>query len=871
MSLEQLGNYLFGEPVPERSHEYHQDTVRVALYRMDPQNPETLLMPSDAMIRFVLTEAPDMDTRQLEQILFESMASPVSEATTMTWEVKGNKKDVVNPNQIIMPGGGGKPVDPSHPIGNKSILKTALEESSQEVHLIAHEAVVIPKASYTYSFNHPRLPDTKKPGRLKNTTHLVAAHCAPSDVVRYFDPADKLQNVLSLTPSEVTQVLHNDGYNMSETEFFPLVDSLSINQERRKQAGVMSHDSEIPFKTEIETQAYIYEAFIQREIIIRLSELAHLTKGRTYRHIQSYLHTEAPTSKNAAMVDIEKARKLTLQIEKSYTNQLAAPVRYISPESYQQLVDVGISPERLKKRMKLIDDKKEAMRQISLELTVRYYKETGPQFPLLLSQVMAQIPTWGKYEYTILSQCPELKHIVDIACETFNVNPETDNWHDTLRTRLAVFRATELTNPPEYKQINDRWTLRFCNPTDTSVWTIGDPNKLGLLSSKVNKYLDLTLIPLSKVADQTTLNLLKSDALGSVTSEISELTMLMLGNDQYTGAAIEETSERAAGSRKLVHILHMDRVDRMRMEKVKTHIKPFREAARALLGKPVGTITTAAGVFKRHSIASELAQSVVHDREFNTKYHTVDITSFDIPVIFFIREKDEFSLYRKFIERGGIESAEEDLSDSFGFMGALDEGTWKKTVQQRYPTMNNDEVSRLAEHWSLWATSVVLSGFNQYVLRNREALHPKVRLYKGRVSPEFEGILPIEEQGHGSASSHATWKWVKFLEEMTDDTRNTYQVEWQFFPSVRSMVAKKEDDTLFDIMRLFHHGEYRYSSIRVNYGLDKTYDGVMTGYYTKRRQQELFSRKWYSQMLVYLYHWLKEYVEPNEGTIFKRS
>ncbi len=850
-----------------REHEYHQDTVRIALMRMEPAMILEHMLPSNEALTQLLADKTSLQGEKLEHYILHEASSPLPEVTTMIWEVKAAGQNVVNPNQVILVGGGGRQVDPTHPIKAKDIIKAARNEAFEEVHLVAHRPKILDNITYTYSFDHPRLPDTKKPGRLKNTTHLVVARAAPHDRVHFFDPQDKLQNVLQLTPSRVSSLFETETiYHHGDGRVFTLVDSLSSSAQRRKKAHVISDPTEIArFKAAVEAEAYIYEAQTMRRVLSYLESVPdHQLRKSEQRQITILLRRPDPASQQDAIRQLTTMKRILHNIEKSYSDKTNFPNLYVDQKLFGRLKALGVSEHRLKSRMKLIQDLSTATRWVAQDLSVEYYAETGPQFPLLLAHMLSELQHWSKHDYELIARCPPLKHIVDTVCETFNVNTAQEGWYATVVKNLCQFLTMEKTNPPAYEGIKQRLTQRYCNPDpETGVHVIGDPIKLGKLSQKVEGFLLQQFEPLKKTVNPAILTNLRPNALGSTTQEIPELVMRMFGMSQYTGQPINN-SERNAAMRKLCEMIRIDQVDQMVTAKTGTHIKPLRSAMDTLLGDRVGTIRTAAGTFDHHIIPPEKIHMFKHLIDIPPiTIFGIDLSEFDIPLAFSVRVKDEYSAYRKDLERGGIESPDEDMSDIFGFMIGLDLHRFEQQLYQRHPLIAQAMAQEITRHWQRWASQLILNALMIQVTADRETQHPVFRLYKGRVSSTMEGLLDIEGQQKGSASSKEKWEWIKYVMEMHENSGAMFQVEMQHFPSLEDMVKKKLDDERFHRDRLFNHTEGRYPLIRVVFGMQETYGDAMQAYYAWRNERKLFRLPWHRRLRLWLFFWLKRYAQQD--------
>ncbi len=842
-------------------HVYHQDTVRVALYRMDGTTIESQMIPSPGNIDTILAGTAATGIA-LEHELFHDHSSAMPQMTTVMMEIKANGKAVVNPEQLILPGGGGIKVDPEKPISEKTILKTARRELFDEVHLNAHKAHVAPNASYTYSFDHPRLPDIKSPGRLKNTTHLVIAKGAPHDKVNYFDPKDKLQNVVGLLPSQVTTLFANNGLTI-DGKFYPIVDSLSRDTKNHKKARVQLYNSPDQFTQTVETESYVYESFIQRKVLSRLLQLSKIGKSELTSSIRHFIAAPKPTTKSEAQRDLSKTLGFIQKIEKRL-NPLSPIGPALFPEqTIVSLTKRGVTKERIAKRSMLTMLMNEAVRQVKLDITTEYYKEAGPQFPLLLAHTISQVETWGAYEYSIISRCPELKHIIDTICDVFEINPRNDMWHAQLLEQFNLYRQLEFSDFKAYEQVGKTLAKRFCNPTSAEVWRIGDPEKLGYLSGEVNKFIEKEILALSHKIPKENLNRLNGDPLGTSTSEIGELMMIILGVDQYADEPVH-ASERAAALCKLVHELHMDRVDAAARVKTNLHIKPIRESAKAIIGAPVETITIEGGRYTRHHIPKELLaippdrSSRPYDGEFTDPvFRDIDVSQFDVDIFFSLREKDKYSRYRKFLAQGILEHPEREMTDEFGFMLALDIDSWKKALSEEYPHLSNDHLSEMADYFSVWAIQRILVKFHDQLDERRASLHPKHTLEKGRWDKKFSKILTIEPQDGGSAASDSdSFQWLKYGYMMHDDS-GVYELEWQIFRSLDDLIHKKLDDPDYNFRRHIQFIEHRYSMLETLFGSKKAYNDVMSEYHKRKDpfyalpssiRMRIFT--WYHQLLL---------------------
>jgi len=854
----------------ERSeNEYHQDTVRLVLLRMDPNNLVSQMLPSNEEIAHILKSMPDVKGSQLEQFILHETSSPLPELTSMIWEVKGSAKNVVNPNQVILVGGGGKKHDDAHPIRMKDIIKTARAEALEEVHLIAHKPMVIEGASYTYSFDHPRVPDhkgKKRPGRLKNTTFLVSARAAPHDRVNFFDPQDKLQNILQLRPTQVSRLLNEEAVPGSHGKIFTLLDSLSLNEDTRLDAKITGDLNEVRnFRAAIEDEAYAFEARIIKRVLSHLSKVPgnQLKDGRQ-RDIARLCKLPDPATKADALAQIAQARAALKSIEHSYNDKTKHPILFVENETFQELVKRGVSEHRLKARMKLISDVELAAQRVSEELTVEYYKETGPQFPLLLANIMAEKPYWSTHSYELISQSPELKHVVDTACRVFGINPTHNGWYAKMAARLQEFRLLERNDPQTYYERSRQLQARFCNPDPaTGVHAIGEPIKLGKLSEKVETFFKQQFAPLSRKIDTALLTSMRPDQLGSTTQEIGELMLRMFGISQYDGQEIS-ASERNAAMMKMVEMIRIDRVDKTVVSKTNTHIRPLRSAMDRLLGSRVGVMKTASGTVDRHVIPIwkiDMFKDLISLQ--NTTIYGVDFSKFDIPITFSVRVKDEYSVYRKDLERGGIDTQDEDLSDIFGFMTGLDIHQFKYDLLREYPSLPPYAINEVVHLWQRWASQLFLNAIMMQVDADNGSHTTHFRLYKGRVSETMDGLLSIEDQQKGSASSDSKWEWIKYVMEMHDDTGAMFQVEMQHFPSIEDLVKKKLDDSRFQFARLFDHAPGRYPIIRVLFGMQDAYDDVMRAFYERRNLRRQFRLVWWRRLRLHVYSWLKNMTEED--------
>lgn len=864
-------------PLDRKEHMYHQETVRVAILRMNADDLTHDLFPSAHTIDNVIHTYAGASPETLEALLL-GKAGPLPEITRMVWEAKATGRQVVNPNQIILVGGGGTPRDPSVPRTSNSILKAAREESFQEVHLVAHKAALVNGAQYTYSFPHPRLPDTHKPGRLINTSYLVRAQAAPHDEVQFYDPQDKLQEVIELTPRGVTRLLETETLTIDDGRTFTLVDSLLTQPTQKTHGRVMVEELQaMQFREAIESEGYIYEASSMRRVIANLERVpGNEIKGHERRQIERYLRSPQATDKSTALADLETARSILKNIEKSYSDKTKTPVRYISEESYQKLLGAGVSENRLKRRMKLVDTLSTAARWTEEELTVECYVQTGPQFPLLLSHLLSEHAEWTQHDYELISRSPVFKHIVDTACRVFAVDPLSNpSWHKHVREKLQAFRKKELTHPQEYTATRTDLMEAFCVPRDLRVPAIGNSVKLGLLSEKVETFLRRQLGPLSRVADDGTLMRLRHKALGSTTSEIPELLMRMFGVDQYDGSPVEQ-SEQNAAARKLIEMIRINQVETRRIPKLSAQIKPLREAANTLLGERVGLVKTSTGVFEQYDVSASVIDRY-KDRVAagNSVIEGIDVSAYPISVAFSVRVKDEFSEYRKDLERGGIDPIEEELSDMFGFMMGLNQHEFQKAIRHDYPLLPAHSVTRVVEHWKRWASQFLLESIILRELETHADDNPTFRLYKGRsAGPGMTGImqdLKIEPQETGSASSEAKWEWIKYVLEMTDQNGDIYRVEIQLFPSIEDMVKKRRDDEDYDLKRLFLHAEGRYPLVRVLFGMQGAYGDVMRGFYEKRQTQNRRRRSWRKHIKNLVLQWIQKELEKEQIIYTYRS
>jgi hypothetical protein len=835
----ELGDFLYMReriqsllPEQKKGQEYHQDTVRVALLHMDPRLTSSML-PSSQIIHDTLQALPNLHGEALTQHILIGLSSVRPEVTTMVWEVKDSGKDVVNPNQVILPGGGGAPYDPG--ISEKKLIETAIQETAEEVHMVAHNPFVVPDAVYTYSIDHPRLPDTKKNGRLINTSHLIVAQAAPHDQLRFFDPKDKLQGILCLTPSQVTSLLENEFIRTDEGHIFPLVDSLAIQHPQLSSKTQTDPKEAQRFKTALEDHAYMYEAKMMRNILQQLLKIPGNKIRQTERHrIQKMNSLAQPTSKREALTQLSAMTSILQNIEKSYDDRKSDPIRGMDQQTFEALIERGANENTIKKRMKLMHDLAQAARRVAQEASIDAYAKTGPQFPLLLSQLLSEKHMWDDHIYEPISKSPMLKHVVDSVLASLDIDPQAPGWHATVVNRLQALRQSRDTNLHAYKAFGDALTNRYCNPYRAAgVHAIGSIEKLGRLSEEYEELLKDITNPLEKIVNADSIFKLKPDPLGSTTQEIIELSMRMFGFSQYDGRSISP-AERNAAIRKLCEMIRLDRVDRTLEKKLNSEIFTLRKAVDAIIGDPRDIISLQSGIYTVYTVPKEKIAQLAQEISLPPPLvHEVDLSAFDQTIVFGVRVKSRKSAYRKDLERGELDQENEDLSDIFGFMSALAADEFEKQLAKSHPHLHPTQKKDVIDTWKRWSSQLFLQGIIHMAKKNYSAFTPSFTLSNGRASASLQDILPIKKQQYGSASSNVKWEWIKYVLNMYDTTGKLSQVEIQHFPTIGEMDKKKVDDPLFEHTRLLTSAPTRYSIMHVYFGMQESYDDVMKSYRTQ--------------------------------------
>jgi 8-oxo-dGTP pyrophosphatase MutT (NUDIX family) len=834
--------------LPEKT----QDVVRVI----------TLHMASAESSRFLMMNPPMIDIEPTGE-WFDLDIMP--QVTTMIWEQKAGIGKSENPNQLLLPGG---KID-EQTINEKTVKKAGRRELWEELHLKASDLISLSHLDHAYSFVHSKLINRKKPGILHNRVHMVSTIVSPHDHARYFDPSDKLAATLSLRPNQVTELLETNQVAGPDGTVGYLLDSLSTNMYQRQKAQVRTDGKEHIVKDAIETHAYVFEATTQREVIVRLLNSTEADVFELSYNKYEILRTmETPTTVKEAQEMMQLIHVIVHEIEMKYEPSAVQQV-VIPPEaSITTLMEHGITEDQIKRRVLLASEISEAIKEVAFDETVRISAATGPQQPYIVAQAFTELSRPTNYEFGALAQVPEMRHIVATACNVFDINPRLDVWHDQLMEHLREFRKLRSSSLREdrikYKIFHDRFATLFCTPLDPDhVSPIRDTRHLGRLSKLANDFLSFLREPLASIADPNTLNALMPDPNGVKTSEISELFFRAFGVSQYKDEAITR-SEQYAATRKLLLMLTIHKVETIWEKETNLHIFPFRNAFNTLFGEMVDTVrvgdTFAYSRYRLDPMVFTEYPTLAHYEDSSA--FGIDFKEFPLWVISDIREKDILSLIRKYIERGGTESEDEELSDFFGVMITLDDEQFKKDFTQKMPytTLSGESMEQVTAAWKRWAAKVVLLGLQEALIKDRASNNPTFRMYKGRESATMKGIVPIEGQKAGSAASVSDddkWEWIKYVFEMTDSTLEEYQEEIQFFPSFADLALKKVDDKRFWQARSFAPTQDRYPLASVFFGVQDVYEEVARKYILSKLK-EIEKQPWYRRISSYIWHYIQQ-------------
>lgn len=861
----------------ERLPEREQNVIRIITLQLArPEDIVPDMLPDLSDLEESARSDPGFNDQKAAGILDERLSMETNacfaQVTRSVWEQKA--AHAVNPGDILL-AGGKIPPPKNGELSADEIRKATDEEAWQELHLNLTNIKLLP-GKRQYEFRHPWLFGPKKPGLLKNTEYLAVGEVPPYDRALTPDQRDKLQAALRLCPAEVDDLL-TDERIQTPGGTGTLIDSLSADPARKLTMHLVTDRTEAATREQIRFQVHRYEAVMVRHVLINLINRLPVENISSdlmaiFDELSSIPDPEMPRDADIMM---DYAQSLLSYIESQYTEKQieTQPLRHIDPDAFVRLTEAGYPPQRLLRRIRLIDDLQVALRQSGLERTVELTRRTGPQRPYILAQMLTSFDHISPVEYREIEKDPAIKHIFDTACRAFNIDRKNERWYDDLLYALVSYKKLKRDDDPrtigQYKALHDSMEDKFIHPLDPKhVPKIGTKSKLGRLSQEANEFLPYMGNPMKPIASPKLRSLLSSGPNGSKTSEIPELLLRSMGLSQYWqrneiteyGRITKQISpqEQYAALRKLLLILLFEEVDAIWERETRMHIRPFRDAFDAMFGER----------FDAQEASSELAfDRYVLTKSFVAKHESdgtttrdervidgIDVSAY-LPCIYLaIREKDRFSIARKIIERGRLEdtSAEMEqtsdlLSDFFGFLMVLDKDEFTRALLADHPELaiRPGKVETITLGWQKWATKTVLEGMYMELIDLYHARIPHIERKKGREGGKTKGWISMDSQKRGSAASNIEdIDWIKYLQEMhlfgdpTEDNpdefdaHNTirFQTEIQWYIDGDAVRRKKMDDVRYELERSFLRASDRYSTNYVIFGLQDDYKDLVASH-----------------------------------------
>jgi len=765
------------------------------------------------------------------------------EITTCLLEVKNDK--AINKNQIMLPGGKVRGKSKNNPT-DEDIYDSINAKIWEELHLNPTKIELLPLPVRKVSFKHERLFGKHKPGTLINHEHFAVATVAPFDRnIDVFNPRDNLQTVLRLSPNNLFSLLGQEEYTVQDGRVVQLLDSLCTDPKSREKSGTTIDDDPSLYKVAIYEQSVIYEAKMIRDVVDQLIQITNTHMSETLaKEIQTLYEMPDPTDVETAENVTLRARTVAGLIMYSYDATSVQNLKFTHLPKEKVDFFRGQEPpvlENAKIWEHFMQEFSHAYNQVALQQTIELTEKNGPQQAYILAQIIPKIEHIGPIEYEILSRNHMIKHILDVPLRVFKIDHTEANWHKKLLKKLELIQSWQYAKDRnlrlQYQRISQQIDHAFCNPSDPKVPRIGDPKKIGIHSENANSFKRHLRKEIAPIASDEVAFAIASNPWGSDTHDTFELIYRAFGLNQYNSQKprIPISEQNAAWTKLLLELTDKEVLD-MWTDATNISIKPIRGAFDALFNEPLNRgaiIHTSA--YPRYVMSQEMQhvyenKAVVKDIRILGK-KTLLLSEYPIHVVSNIRVKSLLELKRKWLERTNRrEDGSVDLTDFFGYFIALDDEQFLQDLYKKNPELKNplrkSQVESILVQWKRYAYEIIIRGMEEIICNNSYD-NPTIYRDKGKITATYlEDIVPVTLHEGGSASSKATWEWMKYVMHVKYKDK-ILEVEQQLFPDMKSLRAKIKDDEVFHIHRLFDKPTNRYPIMWVMFAAQEGYEEML--------------------------------------------
>lgn len=743
----------------------------------------------------------------------------IPDAIPVTTESIWERKDATskaNPGQVLLPGGkilgNGKP---------ESAAAAAVRNLATELHFFGIDPAGVRNVTErTYTFTHPDIDGNGKKARITNRETVVAAEVPPFLVPGYYDPRDKLSDVVRIPYDQLGGFLITERLPWDTERGDPvLLDSLSSDASRKKRTSVVTDGTEGELKHRLADVSEVFEADVVRQTITHLSTIAGTTPFETKADIDMWNEmTDSMTPRKALLV-LDRVPHVLSEMESAYSD---------APIAFGGMTVTGASA----RRVRFAEDLRLALQRTYIERSMPFIEHTGPQKPYLLAQILLRFGTWTEYEYGLTAHAPELRHIVSTAAEIFGIETGSPDWWRKLTETMRGYAVAKNKTVEGHATENEAldydtrhgmfWILFTEKTPGIASMDSRDLDKLGTMANQFAEYLES---PMTHIADPATRRQLFFDPQGAGTTQLDELFLRAFGVDQYRATPIP-SEEQYAAWRKLILMMQFSAVETLWDNAIRKHAFPMRKAFDTMFPSGMSSAVVIDGVPYARYVSDPNVIAVADHPDLaalgiKPKDYTVTIISEP-------RDKDMLSLLRKYVERGDLGA--ETMSDFFGRLITIDDTAFRAELMIRRPDLTllpAERVDAIVSAWTTNAAATIVEAYRR-LLTSWGYAYDRDRIKK---AGPVADVLPNGNTSKGSGASNPQWHWLKYVHTASRGGigGGYFEEELQIFPTMEDFHKKKADDARYRVERLFSaSGPSRYPLALVLAGVQKAYEQVVS-------------------------------------------
>lgn len=702
-----------------------------------------------------------------------------------------------------------------------------------------------------------------------------------------YDPEDKAARLLYLPPTEVEELFTRERLSSTYGNGHrpQLLDAW--RKQHTGDAQYVNGATAEQVEKVITTQAYRFEIEIKKKLVdqllvinpslaqasIKVPNDAHTVSMPVHSYWETFRNTYATINSVEQAVDFEaqyaQLLRLLQQEYRSDTAERTSEYEERYRDIFTSLDTVGLTQQHapilrahIIHMYRFHEDLTRAHQRIVFEHSLPYIRNTGTQEPFLLAQLMLKMGNINSYELDsireltthtpthtigeaqafsteatdIFPQNEAVWGIMQTACDTFGIEIGQENWYERLQTEMRTYRDLRIrvrrgqSLDPQDRirrdEVERNFELFFSR-------NFGIPlDRIKRLETDIHDFGTYVLDSLKKATDKDLRAELiaryREPALGGLYSS-------MLGAFGFNLSGTEEMSEedRLSNWRHLLLMVTKYHSDIEQEQAISEGVETLNDALNSMLGPIKDIQDTGAIIMQRRELMVPLPPRI----EIPGLPGSVDVSTFTNDILYGWRPKQDLSRLRKKIERGDNNpNDDEEVTDDFGNMIAIDSDLFRDQLRRRYPFLLPSQVESITSTWVRHVTEAIVHHFHQTLTDYKWNYSTSKVREGGPMTGVLEklaretGLKTTPPDAHGGSGAYHPRKWLKFVHSIERDEGDTEVEEYQIFASIHDAQLKIEDDETFDFIRWFlSHGKRRFPPVTVLHGIGDTHPQLWKG------------------------------------------